>query len=89
MNDSQVLNGDLDIHPVLISGIAQFLGCISIPSSMETAEPQNIISSLNDRDVSVHFHKENLVFTGTDNPMKQTHTPNDGSLYRIRTKLNS
>lgn len=35
------------------------------------ADLQNIISSLNDRDVSVHFHKENLVFTGADNPMNK------------------
>lgn len=32
---------------------------------------QTIISSLNERCVSVHFHKENLVFTGADNPMNK------------------
>lgn len=32
---------------------------------------QTIISSLNEKGVSVHFHKENLVFTGADNPMNK------------------
>ena len=32
---------------------------------------QTIISSLNEKDVSVHFYKENLVFTGADNPMNK------------------
>lgn len=32
---------------------------------------QNIISSLNNKGVSVHFHKENLVFNGTENPMNK------------------
>lgn len=32
---------------------------------------QTIISFLNEKGVSVHFHKENLVFTGADNPMNK------------------
>lgn len=32
---------------------------------------QNIITALNGKGVSVHFHKEGLVFTGADNPMNK------------------
>ena len=32
---------------------------------------QNIVTSLNSKGVSVHFHKEALHFTGTDNPMNK------------------
>jgi DNA invertase Pin-like site-specific DNA recombinase len=33
---------------------------------------QGIVNSLNEKGVSVHFHKENLIFTGSnDNPMNK------------------
>ena len=32
---------------------------------------QNIVTSLNSKGASVHFHKEALHFTGTDNPMNK------------------
>ena len=32
---------------------------------------QTIVKQLNAKGVSVHFHKENLVFTGDDNPMSK------------------
>ena len=32
---------------------------------------QNIVSSLNDKGVSVHFHKEGLQFSGSDSPMNK------------------
>jgi DNA invertase Pin-like site-specific DNA recombinase len=32
---------------------------------------QNIITSLNEKGVSIHFHKEGLNFTGNDNPMNK------------------
>ena len=35
------------------------------------ADLQNIITTLNEKGVSIHFHKEGLNFTGTDNPMNK------------------
>ncbi len=32
---------------------------------------QNIITTMNNKSVSVHFHKEGLSFTGADNPMNK------------------
>jgi DNA invertase Pin-like site-specific DNA recombinase len=32
---------------------------------------QNIITTMNKKGVSIHFHKEGLVFTGADNPMNK------------------